>query len=154
MIKQAHEVARYNYKPENAHVKAFMLDRSKSIEFITNVERGSRWQRAIVPCIYPTITDRFGVWQALKQGLGFKGGFQMDDWILKLHGQEKFVQMVKSDLNLFVSKLDDKYKHPIEKGQFDGFARFYKYWRIGHESNFMPKLLNDININSVIETVT
>jgi hypothetical protein len=147
MIKQAHEVCRYNYKSENAAIKSLLWDKSKSAEFNTSVDRGSKWQRSIIPCIYPAVKERFGVWQAVKQGMGFQGGFQMDYWITKLHRQEKFVQMVDSDLNLFVSKLDNKYKHPVGDNAYDGFARFYKYWRIGHENNFMTPLQNNINIS-------
>lgn len=153
MIKQAHEVCRYNYRPENAHIKALLLDRSKSVEFITSVERSSGWQRGIVPCIYPQISDRFGIWQATKHGIGFKGGFDMDEWILKLHGQERFVQMVKSDFHLFAKSIDNKYKHPIGNNQYDGFLRFYHYWRVGHENNFITKPELFINNDSVIDTL-
>ena len=144
MIKQAHEVCRWNYRPENSHVRAILWDRSKPVAFNANVERGSNWQRAITPCIYPAFKDYHKNWQALKQGMGFKGGFQMDDWIVKLHGKEKIVQQVESDLNLFTSKIDSKYKH----AENDGFVRFYHYWRIGHENNFKPHPVEDINITS------
>ena len=144
MIKQAHEVCRWNYKPENSHVRAILWDKSKPHAFNTNVERGSNWQRAIIPCIYPAVTDNHKNWQAIKQGMGFKGGFQMDNWVLQLHGKEKIVQMVESDLKLFTSKLDSKYKHDDN----DGFARFYRYWKIGHEDNFKPRPTGDINISS------
>ena len=144
MIKQAHEVCRWNYRPENSHVRAILWDRSKPVAFNANVERGSNWQRAIIPCIYPAFKDYSKNWQALKQGMGFKGGFQMDDWIIKLHGKERIVQQVESDLNLFTSKIDSKYKHD----ENDGFIRFYHYWRIGHENNFKPHPVEDINITS------
>jgi hypothetical protein len=144
MIKQAHEVCRWNYRPENAHVKAILWDRSKPLAFNANVERGSNWQRAIIPCIYPAFKDYSKNWQALKQGMGFKGGFQMDDWMFQLHGKERIVQQVESDLKLFNSKIDAKYKHDGD----DGFIRFYHYWRIGHENNFKPHPVEDINITS------
>jgi hypothetical protein len=152
MIKQAHEVCRFNYRPENSRVRSLLWDKSKSNEFNTNVDRGSAWQRSIIPCIYPAVKERFSVWQAVKQGMGFKGGFQMDNWILQLHGQEKFVQMVESDLNLFVKNIDTKYKHPIGKNEYDGFARFFKYWKIGHENNFKHTQDPVINNVSIIDT--
>lgn len=143
MIKQAHEVCRWIHKPENAHAKGVLWDKSKSLQFNTNVERGSNWQRSIIPCIYPSTRDQHSVWQAAKQGLGFRGGFQIDNWILQMYGQEKFVQMVESDLKLFIKKIDMKYI--ISEDKADGFIRFYHYWRIGHESDFLPKAEFDLN---------
>lgn len=145
MIKQAHEVCRWIYKPENKHVKSFLWDKSKSMEFQASVERGGNWQRSIIPCIYPAIKDRHNVWQAKKQGAGFRGGFELDNWILQLHGQEKFVQMVESDLKLFIKKIDMKYIFSSNK--VDGFIRFFNYWRIGHESIFLPQKQFDLNTN-------
>jgi len=150
MIKQAHEVCRFNYRPENSHIRNLLWDRSKPSSFNGNVERGSNWQRSIIPCIYPSIRDRFGVWQAIKQGMGFKGGFQMDHWVLQLHRQEKFVQMVESDMNLFNNKIDVKYKHQSGIDEYDGFVRFYLYWKIGHENNFISDPSLHINNDSGI----
>jgi hypothetical protein len=148
MIKQAHEVCRFNYRPENSRTRELLWDKSKSNEFNTSVERGSAWQRSIIPCIYPAVKERFGVWQSIKQGMGFKGGFQMDNWIIQLHGQEKFVQMVDSDLRLFMKNIDNKYKHAGN----DGFVRFYLHWKIGHEDNFKPTANPIINNESIIDT--
>jgi hypothetical protein len=138
LIKQAHEVCRWIYKPENAHAKSVLWDKSKSIEFNASVERGGKYQRVIIPCIYPSIEERFSVWQAKKQGLGFRGGFQIDNWILRMYKNERFVQLVESDLKLFVNKIDKKYIISDDKN--DGFVRFYRYWKIGHESRFMPAM--------------
>jgi hypothetical protein len=143
MIKQAHEVCRWIHRPENAHAKSVLWDKSKSLQFNANVERGSNWQRSIIPCIYPNTRDQHNVWQAAKQGLGFRGGFQIDNWILQIYGQEKFVQMVESDLKLFIKKIDMKYI--ISEDKADGFIRFYHYWRIGHESEFLPRPEFELN---------
>lgn len=145
MIKQAHEVCRWVYRPENAHAKSVLWDKSKSHAFNTNVERGSNWQRVIIPGIYPSIRDQYRVWQAAKQGLGFRGGFQIDNWILQMYGQEKFVQMVESDLKLFIKKIDMKYI--ISEDKADGFIRFYHYWKIGHESKFISKPSIELNLD-------
>jgi len=147
MIKQAHEVCKWIYKPENFYAKSFLYDKSKSLEFNTSSERASKWQRAIVPCIYPAIQERHGIWQALKQGLGFNGGFLLDEWIIKLHGRERFVQMVHSDLKLFVKNIDSKYLH--NNIADEGFIRFFNYWKIGHESNFFPQLKFELNIDPI-----
>lgn len=148
MIKQAHEVCRWIYNSENNHAKAVLWDKSKPLKFNLNPRRASDWQRSIVPCIYPTIKDRHGIWQAHKQGFGFKGGFQLDNWILRLHGKEHFIQMFKSDLKLFVKNIDMKYLATEDKG--DGFVRFYNYWKIGHEKDFIPKEQYILNTNSNI----
>jgi len=152
MIKQAHEVCRWIYKPENKRAKSFLWDKSKSMEIQSSVERGGNWQRSIIPCIYPAIKERHNVWQAKKQGPGFRGGFEIDNWILQLYGQEKFVQMVESDLKLFIKKIDMKYIFTSNK--VDGFIRFFAYWKIGHESNFITQKIIDVNIdNNLIEAL-
>lgn len=135
MIKQAHQVCKWIYLKENKKARDVLWDRSKSEEFNKNTSRGSDWQRAIIPCIYPTIEQQFNVWQAKKQGLGFRGGFEIDNWILKMFPNEKFVQMVESDLKLFINKIDKKYLTTDNKE--DGFIRFYQSWKIGHESLFI-----------------
>lgn len=145
MIKQAHEVCRWNYRPENSGSRELLWDRSKSFEFNNSVERGSTWQRSIIPCIYPVLNDNNKIWQATKYGVGFKGGLEADDWIIQLHGKEKFVQMVKSDLDMLTNSLDSKYKH----NDNDGLVRFWKYWRIGHEENFKPTPMTDINMSVI-----
>lgn len=149
MIKQAHEVCRWIYKPENEHARAVLWDKSKSHDFNLSNERASIYQRSIVPCIYPTIKEQYNVWQALKQGIGFRGGFQLDEWIFKLHGREKFVQMVQSDLKLFVSKIDNKYLANEDKN--DGFLRFYQYWKIGHEKDFFQQKHNELSIEHITQ---
>jgi hypothetical protein len=135
MVKQAHEVAREVYKPINSKSKSYLWDKSKSDEFNSSTTRGSNWQRSIIPYIYPDIhNEQKVVWQADKQGLGFRGGFQIDNWMFQAHGGSRIVQMVESDLSLLISRLDMKYISTLDKA--DGFVRFMKYWRIGHESQF------------------
>lgn len=151
MVKQAHDVCKWVYQPENSWVKDVMWDRSKPMEFNANVARGGNWQRYIIPCIYPAIaTSRAAVWQAQKQGTGFRGGFQIDHWIHRLHSGSRIVQMVESDLLLFIKKIDMKYILTEDKA--DGFIRFYKYWRIGHESDFLPGIPSNINNTDISKT--
>lgn len=71
----------------------------------------------------------------------------MDDWIFKLYKQERFVQLVQSDLKLLVKNIDKKYLASEDKN--DGFIRFYHHWRIGHEKDFLPTNIN-INIDTYI----
>jgi hypothetical protein len=137
MIKQAHEVCRWVYRPENFKVKKFIWDRTTSADYQNSSDRGGSWQRGIVPCIYPQISDRFDVWQAQKQGLGFQGSFVVDDWIYRLHKGIKVIDMVESDFKMFIKDIDRKYIYTDHQG--DGFLRFFKYWKIGHESQFLQK---------------
>lgn len=151
MIKQAHEVCRYIYKPENFYAKSLLWDRSKSLKFQSDPNRSGNWQRAIIPCIYPGIRDRFQVWQAQKQSTGFRGGFEIDAWILKLFNREKFVQMVESDLKLFVKNIDKKYF--LNEDKWNGFNRFYAYWKVGHEQNFKRLINSEVNTDIIYETI-
>lgn len=149
MIKQAHELCRWLYKPENSFAKSMVWDKSKSLKFNTSTQRGSNYQRAIIPCIYPVLGTQPNFWQAEKQGLGFRGGFEIDNWILQLYNKEKFVQMVESDLKLLIKNIDMKYI--ISDNKADGFIRFYHAWKVGHESNFDKSIVNFDKTNVVGE---
>ena len=136
MVKQAHEVCNWIYRPENSYAKNWMVDQEKGEKFNLNTERGSKWQRGIVPCIYPDVYhDIKTVFQADKQGIGFKGGFALDKWIFQLHGNLPVVDMLKSDFNRFLKSIDKKYV--LDSDLTDGFVRFSKLWKIGHESKFI-----------------
>ncbi len=146
MIKQAHDVCNWIYKPENSVAKSFLWDLAKSFQFNSDPIRGSNYQRRIIPCIYPRLGDVYSYWQAHKQGPGFRGGLEIDSWVLKLHSNEKFVQMVNSDLNLFIKDIDSKYMLAGDK--MNGFKRFTNYWKIGHENNFIANNTQDINMTN------
>lgn len=140
MVKQAHVVAREVYKPENKNVLSYMACREQ--DYGSNQRdptvRGGNWQRLIIPYLYPHIyPTQKNVWQAVKQSAGFFGGFDLDDWVFKLHGDMRLTQMVKSDMKLFINSVDKKYR-TIVAGE-DGFIRFSNYWVIGHENTFIQK---------------
>jgi len=151
MVRQCHEVCRWIYSPENKLLKETLLwDRSKPEEFNQSGLRASRWQRAIIPCIYPTL-EKFLVtsWQAEKHDPGFRGGRQIDDWMYKLHGNSRVVEMVESDLGLLSKSINRKYF--MNRDPNNGFMRFTKFWKIGHEIDFLQKNLLSIN-NSLYST--
>jgi antirestriction protein len=146
MVKQVHELSRWLFKPENAKMRDTILyDKAKPQSFNDSADKHSTWQRTIVPCIYPAIFPDFSkVWQADKQGFGFNGGNQIDAWVYKLHKSHRFVEMVDSDLNRFLKQVDPKYLMTIDGNL--GWKGFVNYWKIGHESQFMPIDYNTINI--------
>jgi hypothetical protein len=145
MVKQCHQVCRWIYQPENRVLKNTLLwDKSKPEKFNSSSIRNSRWQRAIIPCIYPTLGNFLqNNWQAEKHGLGFTGGKQIDAWMYKLHGESHIVEMVESDLSLLSKSIDRRYF--VDGDSNKGFIRFSKFWKIGHEQQFMSRNTIDIN---------
>lgn len=142
MVKQAHELCRYLYKPENWYAKSMLWDLSKSNEFNDSNHRRTEYQRAIVPCIYPTIEHAKGtVWQSHKAGSGLRGGLEIDAWMYKLHPNHVVVTALESELNSFMHLLDSKYKQFANNTP--GVIRFTNYWRIGHESSFSTEVTTD-----------
>ena len=136
MVKQAHELCKWMYKPENSYSKNLMWDIAKPPEFNNHPLRGSRWQRSIVSCIYaPTIEHQF-MWQADKAGPhGIMGGKKIDSWMYTLHNDTKMIQMIESDTKLLTRHINDKYFINRDLG----FVMYTNYWKIGHESNFINK---------------
>lgn len=133
MVKQAHVLARWLYMPVNNQLREKILqDQRVFLGF--DPEKGKLWQRAIVPCIYPGIDHARGlVWQADKQTRDIAGGFQIDDWIFKLHPNLRVNQMVKSDLSMFLKNIDDKYFLPGRAG----LSIYMKSMSIGPVENFI-----------------
>ena len=140
MVQQAHDLCKWIYKPENAEIKECMYDVTKSAEFNSSTERASKYQRGIVPSIYPAIghpTQR--VWQANKPGLGlYDGGLAIDNWMLKLHSGSMIYQQIESDSTRFLKSINRKYMWT--DNYRDGLIRFSQFYRIGHESQFMPAI--------------
>lgn len=132
MIKQAHAVCKWLYKPENKYVKNLMWDKSKSWAFNSSGERHGKYERAIVPCIYPSLITT-NVYQADKGGSGMIGASEIDHWVYKLHGNNEIIQSIGSAIGRFVDTLDRKYMFSDDR---DGFAKYFNSWKIGHESLF------------------
>jgi hypothetical protein len=135
MVKQAHVLTKWLYMAGNDNLREKILhDRRKSLAY--DPEKGKHWQRAIVPCIYPGIDHARGlIWQADKQTRDIAGGFQIDDWIPKLHKDLRVNQMVKSDLSLFLKNINDKYFLPDRTG----LSIFMKSISIGSIENFINR---------------
>jgi hypothetical protein len=133
IVKQVHEILKWIHKPENLFVKDFIVDELKSVEFNKSNKRITKYQRSIVPCIYPSLTNFEETFQADKCTVGIEGGNQLDAWFYKLHPSLQQVQIIESDVNSLFNFFDAKYRD-----QFDGgILKFRKYWKIGPESKFL-----------------
>jgi hypothetical protein len=141
LIKQAHDLCRKIYRPENLHVSALMMDHY--IDLVNRERdpsvRSSNWQHSIIPFIYPSIYEyQKNVWQAEKPSGGFNNS-GADYWVRELHKDTRLTQMIFSDLKSLVSQIDKRYR--VEVGGKEGLKRFTHYWVIGHESRFFPENL-------------
>lgn len=135
MIKQAHQVCRVMFSGHSQQARNNLWDRSKDDAFNLNPNRISGWERAISSIIYGSVVNTHGMlWQASKQQLGFKGGFEIDGWMYKLHSTSRIVELVESELKRFVKPLHRKYM--ASDDVMNGFVRYSKYWKIGHESQW------------------
>jgi hypothetical protein len=135
MIKQAHEVCRWLYRPENHMIKQLLWDESKPKTFNADPIRGSKWQRGIVPCIYPSLNNESRIWQADKHTLGFLGGSEIDHWMYVLHRDLRVFDMVHSNIRSFVKNIARNFF--IDGDKRNGFVRFYNSWKIGNETDFI-----------------
>lgn len=142
MIKQAHQVAKWIFLPENKKALRYfgIYDRIMKTSFIENRMRHSKYERAIVPCIYPS-THRV-VFQAEKPASIFLG--EHDDWFYKLHNKTILYQMMVQDSFRFLKKIDPMYLNK----QRSGLITYSKYYNIGDITNFCK----DINlVNSLTD---
>jgi len=143
MIKQSHVVCKWLYQKNNSQIKEMILwDRSKNKEFNRSPDRGSLYQRLIVPEIYPSLGDFYKkVWTANTQSAGLTGGMEVDSWIFKMHNNMKFIEVFNSDLKSFLKNLDLRFLDD-PSNIFQGLRRYYKYWHIGHENQFSESMSN------------
>jgi hypothetical protein len=132
MIKQAHQVAKWVALPENADVLKLVFDNKKhrQLYFAQNRLRHSLYERAIVPCIYPS-THR-SVFQGAKPTRMFLG--EHDDWFYKLHSNTRMFEMVESDFRNFIKSIDPKYLNQVRTG----FTLYIKSFTLGTKSKFFP----------------
>jgi hypothetical protein len=128
-IKQAHSVAKWIHLPENsfAHSKMFNV-KSPLSTFESNRIRHSFYERAILPCIYPSTHKK--VFQGHKPTRIFLG--EHDEWFYKQHSNTKTYEMIRSDFRNFYKEIDPHYLN-ISKSGFKVYAKIYK---LGHVNNF------------------
>lgn len=130
MVKQAHELAAWIFKLENANALKYLRIHSRATKtsWAENRLRHSRYERAIVPCIYPS-THR-SVFQAEKPTSIFLG--EHDGWFYQLHNKTMLNQMMVSDTVSFFKKINLKYINPGN----NGFQTYINSYKVGNISNF------------------
>ncbi len=129
MVKQAHLVARWIFKPENQNVLKYLRNIDLVIPFERNRVRQSYWERAIVPCIYPDTARK--VFQAHKPTRMFLG--EHDGWFYEKHHSTRVYQMIDSDFRNFFKLINPKYLNapktglePFRKDYFIGNVTVFK----------------------------
>lgn len=130
MVKQSHVVARWMHKSANTESLSYMNDRDKmnNETFTEQRYRYSKYERAIVPAIYPSTYRK--VFQAEKPVRFFLG--EHDNWFYKHHSSLKAHDMMMSDVRNFFKKIDSKY---LNRGN-TGFKVVSNHYRIGPIENF------------------
>ena len=130
-IKQAHVLAKWLFKPGNENALNHVLDyRNLPKNYYENRKRNSVYERAIIPCIYPSTARK--VFQGHKPTRMFLG--EHDAWFYKLHGNSKMYQMIDSDFRNFYNAIDKKYL--MDNGV--GFKPYSQSYVIGKISDFRP----------------
>ncbi len=116
VVKQSHAVAHWIHRPENALALRYLLDRRTMMSSFwtwqTHRYRHSKYERAIVPCIYPSTSRE--VFQAEKPTKLFLG--EHDGWFYKHHQSTRAYQMIVSDTNSFYKNINPKYLNEDENG--------------------------------------
>jgi hypothetical protein len=132
MIKQAHEVSRWIFKPENGNALQYLQDRRIMMNWSweLNRYRHSKYERAIVPCLYPSTHKK--IFQAEKPIKLFLG--EHDGWFYKHHSKTHMYEMIISDVSHFYKNINEKYLN-AEK---NGFVTYMASYKIGELSNFHP----------------
>ena len=125
-VKQAHALAKWLFQPGNENALNNVLDlRKPPSSYTANRVRNSKYERAIIPCIYPT-TYR-PVFQGHKPTRMFLG--EHDGWFYKLHGNSQVYDMIDSDFRNFYAVINGKYLNENKTG-FKPYSQNYKIGRI------------------------
>jgi hypothetical protein len=131
MIKQAHVLAKWLFKPENAGVLSTVSDagRDQDLPATRRRQKYSAYDRGIRSCIYPTSFDP-KVFQTDKLSRLFFA--DIDYWFFSLHGTTKQYQAMVSEFNVFKKTIDRRYFNNDETG----FIIMGNEYIIGPESCF------------------
>lgn len=129
LAKQAHTTARWLFKPENSKALDYVFKvAAPPPNFETFRARQSKYERAIVPCIYPdTFRPIFQAEKPIKICLG-----EHDTWFYTHHSGTRSHEMMVSDTKNLFKNINRKY---INKGK-NGFKMYSAYYRIGEVSDF------------------
>lgn len=132
-VKQAHTLAKWIHMPDaqNSFARSKLLDKRNPpktfIEFRVN---HSTYERAIIPCLYPSTHRK--VFQGHKPTRMFLG--EHDDWFYSLYYQTDVYQLIESDFRNFIKAIDPKYLNYPRTG----FKDYQLIYHIGPISKFKP----------------
>ena len=132
VCKQSHLIARFVMDKKNSIAKSYMYDLNNVANY-TSFElirlRHGRYERAIVPCIYPsTYTNIFQTEKPLKLFLS-----EEDDWFYILHNKTRTYELIQSDTKSLHNMIDKKYLNQSKSG----FENYTNYYKIGPVQNFI-----------------
>jgi len=133
MIKQCHILAKWLHDPANSFARETMADSRADWKWNLSEYRFSLHHRASVDCIYPMLKGR-DVFQAYKSYLNFTR-INFDHWFYELHGSSRLRQMIDSDFQALLKKINKKYLNELN----NAFFRNTQTYMIGHESQFMKE---------------
>jgi hypothetical protein len=106
------------------------MSKSKHKTFEQERYRHSKYERIIVPCIYPTTSRK--IFQAEKPTKLFLG--EHDGWFYQLHSETRTHQMIFSDTTSFYKQIDHKYLNSAK----NGFEIYFNSYKFGSISDFSP----------------
>jgi len=133
VVKQSHAVAHWLHKPENALALRYLLDRRTMMSSFwtwqTHRYRHSKYERAIVPCLYPSTSK--DIFQAEKPTKLFLG--EHDGWFYKHHQSTNTYQMIVSDTTSFYKNINPKYLNEDK----NGFIILRNNYCLGPIDNFL-----------------
>lgn len=132
-VKQAHTLAKWLFMPGNEKALGNVLDlRNLPKNYTANRIRNSTYERAIIPCIYPSTYKP--VFQGHKPTRMFLG--EHDGWFYKLHGNTKIYEMIDSDFRNFYAAINPKYLNENKTG----FKPYSQSYVIGQIAKFKPAI--------------
>lgn len=130
-VKQAHVLAKWLFMPGNEKALKNVLDlNNPPPNYTANRLRNSTYERAIIPCIYPSTYKP--VFQGHKPTRMFLG--EHDGWFYKLHGHTRMYEMIDSDFRNFYTAIDSKYLNENRTG----FKPYSQSYVIGSINDFKP----------------
>lgn len=136
LVKQAHVLARWIMLPENAATRRYMYDFNNPPPTMeANRIRQSIYERAIIPCIYPSTARK--VFQGHKPTRMFLG--EHDGWFYRLHNKTRMFEMIDSDFRNFIKNIDPSL---LNKNR-SGFKLYALSYDIGPVSKFIPSVMLD-----------
>lgn len=130
LVKQAHQVANWIFNSGKQVALKYIrdIDLHPNESFAVGRARHSKYERAIVPCIYPSTHRK--VFQAEKPESLFLG--EHDQWFYDLHHNTRTFQLITSDTRQFFKSIDKRFINPGN----NGFALYHNFHLIGSARNF------------------